>query len=275
MTDAAQLRAVKGASDLQRIIPDLYSAGRRLRVRRCPFHEERTPSFYVWPDHYHCFGCGVHGDAIDWLMHAHRLSFHEAVAKLAGNRSSSTFRPAERPPPRHSGNDRGNLERARQIWSEAYQPAGTLAEHYLAHRRLSLPKEPVIRFHPRCPCGDDRMPAMVALMSDPATGEPCGIHRTFLRRDGFGKVSRMMLGPAGVIRLCERITNGLGLTEGIETALAVAQRVGWGPVWAAGSASELRRGISPPRAPRTVREPLSSYGSQCPAAAIQKLPVSE
>jgi hypothetical protein len=57
-------------------------------------------------------------------------------------------------------------------WSEAYQPAGTLAEDYLAHRRLSLPKEPVIRFHPRCPCGDDRMPAMVALMSDPATGEP-------------------------------------------------------------------------------------------------------
>jgi hypothetical protein len=62
-----------------------------------------------------------------------------------------------------------------------------------------------------------------------------------LRRDGFGKVSRMMLGPAGVIRLCERITNGLGLAEGIETALAVAQRVGWGPVWAAGSAGNIAK----------------------------------
>ena len=50
----------------------------------------------------------------------------------------------------------------------------------------------------------------------------------------------MMLGPAGVIRLCERVTNGLGLAEGIETALAIAQRVGWGPVWAAGSDGAIR-----------------------------------
>jgi len=49
----------------------------------------------------------------------------------------------------------------------------------------------------------------------------------------------MMLGKAGVIRLCERITNGLGLAEGVETALAVAQRLGWGPVWSAGSAGNI------------------------------------
>ena len=119
-------------------------------------------------------------------------------------------------------------------------PEGTLAEDYLHSRRLKLPEEPVIRFHPECPNGDGRMPAMVALMSDPETGAPRGIHRTFLRPEGSRKVSKMMLGPAGVIMLCERITNGLGLTEGIETALAVAQRVGWGPVWAAGSAGGIR-----------------------------------
>ena len=39
--------------------------------------------------------------------------------------------------------------------------------------------------------------------------------------------------------------------------------------------SESRGGISPPRAPRTVREPLGSYGSQCPAGGMQKLPVGE
>src|SRR5690348_2772399 len=81
----------------------------------------------------------------------------------------------------------------------------------------------------------DKMPAMIALMSDPETGDPRGIHRTLLRPDGGGKISKMMLGPAGVIRLCERITNGLGIAEGIETALAIAQRVGWGPVWATGA----------------------------------------
>src|SRR3954451_23704115 len=39
--------------------------------------------------------------------------------------------------------------------------------------------------------------------------------------------------------------------------------------------SESRGGITPPRAPRNVREPLRSYGSQCPALAIQKRPMSK
>ena len=39
--------------------------------------------------------------------------------------------------------------------------------------------------------------------------------------------------------------------------------------------SESRGGVSPPRAPRTVREPLDSYGSQCSALAIQKRPVGK
>jgi hypothetical protein len=205
----------------------------------CPFHAEKTPSFFVYPkdNHFHCFGCGAHGDAVDFVMHAYRLSFHEAVAKLAGLQVS-TFTPAERPQ-QHSDNRNASL--AEKIWRDSTFPAGTLIEDYLHSRRLELPEEPVIRFHPQCPCGSkDRMPAMIALMSDPETNEPRGIHRTFLRADGSGKVSKMMLGPAGVIRLCERITNGLGLAEGIETALAVAQRVGWGPCWAAGSAGGIR-----------------------------------
>ena len=43
-----------------------------------------------------------------------------------------------------------------------------------------------------------------------------------------------------MIRLCEPETKGLGISEGIETALAVVQRVGWGPVWATGSAGGIR-----------------------------------
>jgi putative DNA primase/helicase len=45
----------------------------------------------------------------------------------------------------------------------------------------------------------------------------------------------MMLGPAGVIRLAEVTGEGLGLAEGIETALSVMQAIGWRPAWAAGS----------------------------------------
>ncbi|MCG6862699.1 MAG: DNA primase [Chromatiaceae bacterium] len=51
----------------------------------CPFHDEKTPSFTVTPSRqtYHCFGCGVHGNAIDFLIEHDRLSFLEAVEELA------------------------------------------------------------------------------------------------------------------------------------------------------------------------------------------------
>ena len=51
----------------------------------CPFHEERSPSFVIQKgdSHYHCFGCGAHGDAIQFLMTHLRMSFLEAVETLA------------------------------------------------------------------------------------------------------------------------------------------------------------------------------------------------
>ncbi len=51
----------------------------------CPFHDEKTPSFIVQrgDTHYHCFGCGAHGDAIQFLMSHQKMSFSEAVESLA------------------------------------------------------------------------------------------------------------------------------------------------------------------------------------------------
>lgn len=51
----------------------------------CPFHDEKTPSFIVQrgDNHYHCFGCGAHGDAIQFLMTYLKMSFIEAVESLA------------------------------------------------------------------------------------------------------------------------------------------------------------------------------------------------
>ncbi|MDE7540293.1 DNA primase [Gluconobacter sphaericus] len=49
----------------------------------CPFHGEKTPSFYIYDDHFHCFGCGVHGDAISYVMQSEGRSFPEAVEQLA------------------------------------------------------------------------------------------------------------------------------------------------------------------------------------------------
>ncbi|MCU7932055.1 MAG: DNA primase [Candidatus Thiodiazotropha sp. (ex Codakia rugifera)] len=51
----------------------------------CPFHDEKTPSFTVSPQKqfYHCFGCGVHGSAIGFIMEYDNLGFVEAVEELA------------------------------------------------------------------------------------------------------------------------------------------------------------------------------------------------
>jgi DNA primase len=62
----------------------LKKAGKEFKAC-CPFHGEKTPSFHVVPDKqfYHCFGCGVHGTAITFLMEHDHLSFVEAVEDLA------------------------------------------------------------------------------------------------------------------------------------------------------------------------------------------------
>jgi DNA primase len=62
----------------------LKKAGRNYQAC-CPFHNEKSPSFTVAPDKqfYHCFGCGAHGNAIDFLMEYDGLEFPDAVEELA------------------------------------------------------------------------------------------------------------------------------------------------------------------------------------------------
>jgi DNA primase len=61
----------------------LQKAGREWRAC-CPFHNEKSPSFYVNDDKafYHCFGCGAHGDAIRWMTEQRGLPFIDAVKEL-------------------------------------------------------------------------------------------------------------------------------------------------------------------------------------------------
>jgi DNA primase len=78
---------VVARSDIVEIIGarvPLKKAGREFRAC-CPFHNEKTPSFWVSPDKqfYHCFGCGVHGTAIGFLMAYEKLGFPDAIADLA------------------------------------------------------------------------------------------------------------------------------------------------------------------------------------------------
>jgi DNA primase len=62
----------------------LKKSGREYKAC-CPFHSEKSPSFWVSPEKqfYHCFGCGAHGTVVGFLMQYEKLSFLEAVADLA------------------------------------------------------------------------------------------------------------------------------------------------------------------------------------------------
>lgn len=122
---------------------------------------------------------------------------------------------------------------AADIWARSVPIVGTLAETYLASRGLSYDGE-ALRFYP-----GGR--AMVGLITDAVTGQAIGLHRTFLDGEG-NRTRKMMLGAAGggVVRLSadDEVTHGLGIAEGIETALACVA-FGFAPMWACLSAGNL------------------------------------
>jgi len=123
--------------------------GRRVRLTRrgreqgglCPFHNEKTPSFYVVEDKgfFHCFGCGAHGDAIGFVMRADNLDFIEAVERLAAEAGIAV--PQQTPQERERAQRQKTLLEALaaaaafyegQLWS----PNGARARDYLTARGL-------------------------------------------------------------------------------------------------------------------------------------------
>ncbi|MEJ2539681.1 MAG: DNA primase [Gemmatimonadota bacterium] len=83
-----QVQEVRERADIVEIVGEvvrLKKAGREYKAN-CPFHEEKTPSFWVNPDKgvYHCFGCGAAGDAIEFVRRRLDLDFVDAVKHVAG-----------------------------------------------------------------------------------------------------------------------------------------------------------------------------------------------
>ena len=122
--------------------------GRRVRLARsgrqwkgcCPFHGEKTPSFYVYDDHYHCFGCGVHGDAITFVMQSMGASFTEAVEQLAAEAGMQVPKPS--PEAAEAEKRRLDLAGVLDAAAASFQrrlalPEGKAARDYLAGRGLS------------------------------------------------------------------------------------------------------------------------------------------
>jgi putative DNA primase/helicase len=150
--------------------------------------------------------------------------------------------------------DTARTEAARAQCSKAGPLPGTVGAAYLASRGIHDVRTVAIRFSPNSPLRlrDGRkqyLPALIAEMRDVLTDKPKAVHRTFLKPDGSGKAeigggARRMLGPAAgcTIKLSpdDTVELGLGIAEGIETALSVLQ-AGWAPIWALGSAGGIER----------------------------------
>jgi DNA primase len=105
----------------------------------CPFHNERSPSFYVSPakQFFHCFGCGVHGSAIKFLMDYDRLEFPDAVEELAQTVGLTVPREGgHQGPPREDKTDLYTLLDAAAGWYESELPRSTEAQAYCKKRGL-------------------------------------------------------------------------------------------------------------------------------------------
>ena len=89
MIDEASIERLRNSIDIVDVISnyiELKKSGANYKAN-CPFHGEKTPSFVVSPQKqiFHCFGCGIGGDAIKFVMEFEKLSYPEAIEKLASS----------------------------------------------------------------------------------------------------------------------------------------------------------------------------------------------
>ncbi|HEX2171541.1 MAG TPA: DNA primase [Dehalococcoidia bacterium] len=135
-------------------IVDLISGSGRTQLQksgrtykgRCPFHQEKTPSFVVYPEdgRYKCFGCGKHGDAITFVMDTQNVDFKEALAELAqraGIPLAAVRRDAD-PEVEHGRQRlRDALEAANRYFHNLLlaSPSADRARHYAESRALDRP----------------------------------------------------------------------------------------------------------------------------------------
>lgn len=215
-------------------------------VGRCPFHEDRTPSFTVndKKGFFHCFGCLAHGDLIAFVTRHTGLGFRKAVELIeaeSGLSGSRDYKPVLHSP---SPPDDDSNRLSPKIWNETLPLPGTPGELNLKRRRVSYEGD-ALRWHPSCPFGKGlRHGCMIGLVRNVITNEPQAIHRTAIDADG-NKIDRKALGPigGGAVKLTADadVTTVIAIGEGIETTLSIRELPDLKnmPVWACLTAGGL------------------------------------
>jgi DNA primase len=254
--DVAAAKAALPLSSLFAGTVKLVRAGREYSGL-CPFHSEKSPSFYVNDAKgvYKCFGCGAGGDHVDALRALYSLDARTAIADLAQRAGLAPGQAAPRvarvaqPVAVEETVDR--IEVARAIWRGA--KGGDLAPvvGYLAGRGITIAPPASLRCGHRVPYrpyqNAGQMVAMVAPLVA-VDGHLTGVHCTYLARAAgsgrWGKADRdpakKMVGEAygSAIRLSPAAEHLL-IAEGIETGLSVLQALPHAALWVAGSLGNI------------------------------------
>jgi DNA primase len=139
VTALDEIKARLDIVDLVSPYVSLRKSGRGF-IGRCPFHDDRSPSFTVYPDtwSFHCFGCGADGSGFDFIMRQEGLSFGEALRKLAAQ--AGVVLP-ERSTDPAANERRSRLEALTEAAAAFFRdqlcaPGGAAARAYLAERGI-------------------------------------------------------------------------------------------------------------------------------------------
>lgn len=257
------LRALKARTKLTSLIAQTV----RLRrsgsgfIGRCIFHQDSTPSFHVSDlrNTYKCFGCGAHGDAIDWLMQTRAMTFKDAVAALGGEIGVWEFARIVRDCPAPAGQDEDEARRikhAHGLWLRRKDLAGSVAETYLRRvRGLSGPFPRLLGSSEDAYCSalEATVPALVAPLQD-EHGHVTAVQQIYLSpaaphdalRDEKGRRLKRTFGAmrGGAVRLSPPDTL-LGLAGSVEDGLS-AQELFSLPVWAVCGEARFSQVWTPP-----------------------------
>jgi putative DNA primase/helicase len=247
-------------SDLRNIVArvggDLYNGGRAALVPG-PGHsrKDRSLSLRLTADN----------ARVIWFSHAGDEA--AAVWPYIGLDASQNRDPVQESPAKRAARiaaERAETARKQafcaEVWGQTVEAAGTDVERYLRGRSITGSIPPTLRFHPAAPTSypwyypepPRTFPAMVAIVTGPDGKSASGVHVTWLAKGGAGKASmknpRKMFGEfsGSFVQLgALPADGGLGVAEGIETALAYRALTGV-PTWAALSTSGVRTFNPPP-----------------------------
>ena len=184
---------------VQRRVP-LKKSGRDWKGL-CPFHGEKTSSFYVVPDKkmFHCFGCGVSGDAIKFVMQMEGRSFRDAVEQLAGE-AGVDLTPPDPEEARRSArraalgevNEKACTFYERVLWEH---PKGEVAREHLRKRGITEDTAKAWRLGYAPNLWDSLMKSHALKGVDPALVEEAGLGVP--RKKGPGRESGRIVGFGG------------------------------------------------------------------------------